>query len=93
MRSTAMVSFANADAVEAYLFQCDDNGLFAVTLEASGANIPRGPCAEGWRLRQAFLLGVQEPVPAAISPEPILRGIRASGYYIWREGAPHGTSQ
>ena len=28
--------------------------------------------------------GLQEPVPAAISPEPILRGIRAKGYYIWR---------
>jgi hypothetical protein len=37
-----------------------------------------------------------EPVPSAISPEPILRGIRAKGYYIWRGGnanQPKGTSQ
>ena len=47
-------------------------------------------------LREEFQLGVQHPVPAAIAPEPILRGIAAQGYYIWRggyEGQPKGTSQ
>jgi hypothetical protein len=86
-------TFASTDAQQAYLFQCGDNGLFAVSLDASGENLPRGACAEGWRLKVAFLLGVREPVPASISPEPILRGVRAVGYYVWREGMPHGTSQ
>jgi hypothetical protein len=73
--------YADAETLQAYLFQCDDNGLYA-----SGADLPRGPCAEGWRFKVAFRLGVHEPVPASIDPEPILRGIRARGYYVWREG-------
>jgi hypothetical protein len=84
---------ASTDALEAYLFQCDDNGLYAVSLDPLGGNLPRGPCAEGWRLRTAFALGVHEPVPAAIPPEPILRGVRAVGYYVWREGRTHGSGQ
>jgi hypothetical protein len=85
--------FTETDAREAYLFQCGDDGLFAVSLDPLGHNIPRGACAEGWRMRTAFVLGVREPVPASIAPEPILRGIRAVGYYIWREGTTHGTAQ
>ena len=84
------------DAQTAYLFQCDDEELFAVSPDKAGANIPRSSCSQGWLLRREFQLGVQEPVPAAISPEPILRGIIAKGYYIWRSGsanAPKGTSQ
>jgi hypothetical protein len=49
-------------------------------LSTKPASISRGA------LREEFLLGVQEPVPAAISPEPVLRGIRAKGYYMWRSG-------
>jgi hypothetical protein len=55
-----------------------------------------GACAQGWILREEFQLSVQKPVPAAIAPEPILRGIDARGYYIWRSGyagQPKGTSQ
>jgi phage/plasmid-associated DNA primase len=85
--------YADAEAFEAYLFQCDDNGLYAVSRDPSGENIPRNACAEGWRFRAAFNLGVHESVPAPIAPEPILRGIRAVGYYIWREGLTHGTGQ
>jgi hypothetical protein len=87
------LSFTATDAREAYLFQCGEDGLFAVSLDPLGRNIPRGPCAEGWHMRTAFVLGVHEPVPASIAPEPILRGIRAVGYYIWREGTTHGTAQ
>jgi len=83
----------NTDALPAYLFQCGDTGLFAVSLDPAGGNIPRGACTEGWRMRTAFLLGVREPVPASIPPEPVLRGVRALGYYIWREGTTHGTAQ
>jgi len=93
LRCMVPPTYTETDAVEAYLFQCDDNGLYAVSIDPEGRNIPRGPCAAGWRLQTAFALGVHEPVPAAIPPEPILRGVRAVGYYIWREGLTHGTGQ
>lgn len=83
-----MTIHADTESRRAYLFQCDDNGLYGVSLDPSGANLPRNTCPEGWRFKLAFALGVQDPVPASISPEPILRGIRNVGYYIWREGAP-----
>lgn len=79
----------------AYLFQCGVTPLFAVSLDRHGENLP-DVCREGWHLRSEFLLGVHAPVPAAIDPEPILRGIRAHGCFTWREGntsKPHGTSQ
>jgi hypothetical protein len=84
------------DSRPAYLFQCGDTDLFAVSLDETGANIPTDNCWEGWHLRSEFPLGVHEAVPVPIDPEPILRGIRAHGYYVWREGntsKPHGTSQ
>lgn len=68
----------------AYLFQCEGEELFAVSPDKAGANIPRSSCTQGWVFRQKFQLGGNQPVPAAISPKPILRGIIAKGYYIWR---------
>ena len=81
------------DATTAFLFQCGERNLFAVSHDETGANIPTAECLEGWVLRNSFRLGVREPVPAAIEPEPILRGIAANGYFIWRAGAMFGTSQ
>jgi hypothetical protein len=81
------------DSTTAFLFQCGDSEVFAVSHDRTGANIPTGECAEGWLLRKAFRLGVCNPVPAAIQPEPILRGIASDGYFIWRPGKIHGTSQ
>jgi hypothetical protein len=78
----------HADAQTAYLFQCGDEGLFAVSPDKAGSNIPRSSCTQGWLLRQEFQLGTQDPVPAAIGPEPILRSIIAKGYYIWRAALP-----
>ena len=80
--------YGNTDPIIAYLFQGDDIGLFAVSLDKSGRNIPRSSCPEGWRLQAEFPLAVAEPVPAAIAAESIIRGVRALGYYIWREGTP-----
>ena len=74
------------DAQTAYLFQCGDEELFAVSPDKGGKNIPRSSCTQGWLLRQVFQLGRQGPVPAAISPEPVLRSITDKGYYIWRGG-------
>ena len=86
---------ADDDATLAYLFQGDDDGFFAISNDPTGKNIPRNACPEGWRLKSEFALGVREPLPVAIDAEPILRGLRRLGYYIWREGVknPHGTTQ
>ena len=73
------------DVQTAYLFQCGDEEFFAVSPDEAGANLPRSSCTLGWVLREQFKLGLQNPVPAAISPEPILRGITQKGYYIWRD--------
>lgn len=86
-------TYADTDSLQAYLFQCDDNGLYGVSLDPAGSNLPRSACPQGWRLKKAFALGVQDPVPAPIPPEPILRGIRNVGYYVWREGVPYSTTQ
>ena len=89
----SMSTSSYADTLEAHLFRCEGNGLYAVTLGRDGANLPRNPCAEGWRFERSFPLGVQEPVPAPISPEPILRGLRGCGCFVWAEGLPQGPSQ
>ena len=68
----------------AYLFQCGDEGLFAVSPDKAGTNIPRSSCPQGWLLRQEFQLAGNS-VPTAISPQPVLRSITDKGYYIWRE--------
>jgi hypothetical protein len=77
----------------AYLFECDDPGLFAVSLGASGSNIPRQADSGPWRLTTPFALGIHEPVPIPIAPEPLLRALRSNGYYVWRAGMVHGTTQ
>jgi hypothetical protein len=84
------------DAEDAYLFQCGDDRLYAVTLDSKGDNLPPRTCPSGWKFLQAFPLGIREPLPMSISPEPVIRGIRSVGYYIWREGYgrdPSATSQ
>ena len=90
------MSYGSDDAQTAYLFQCGTEELFAVSLDKAGARLPRSSCTQGWILREEFRLGVQHSIPAAIAPEPILQGIAAQGYYIWRSGCagrPKGTSQ
>jgi hypothetical protein len=86
----------DVDAAEAYLFECDCEPLFAITRDPTGSNLPLRTCPEGWQFNSSFPLGVREAMPRAIDPEPVLRGLRAVGYYIWREGYgrnPPGTTQ
>lgn len=70
MASTYTVS----ESLHAYLFECEgDAGLFAVSLEPLGSNIPLTPCFGGWHMREEFELGVHEAMPVAIDPEPVPR--------------------
>jgi hypothetical protein len=81
------------DARPAFLFERRETGTRAVSLDQTGANLPGG--AGGWKLLDEFPLGVQEVVPADIDPEPVLRGLRAQGFFIWDADhvQPFGTSQ
>jgi hypothetical protein len=78
----------DVDANPAFVFQCGGRNLWAVTLDGSGASLPRDACHDGWRLARKFPLGVREPVPIiAVNAETVLQGIRADGYYLWRPRA------
>ncbi len=81
------------DATRAYLYFNSEEPLKAITRDRKGANLPtlRG----SWVFQREVLLGVQEPFEAGIDPEPILRGLRAGGYFIWPAASiePFGTSQ
>ena len=74
------------DAQTAYLFQCGDEELFAISPDKIGKNIPRTSCTQGWLLRERFALGTQVPALNLIGTKPILRSIIDKGYYIWRAG-------
>jgi hypothetical protein len=65
-----------------------------VSLRSDGADLPNQPDGS-WIMLADFRLGVHDAVPAAIDPEPILRGVKAQGYYIWpaKRMQPLGTSQ
>lgn len=73
-----------SDVRTAYVFQCGNEDLFAVSHDKTGGAVPRSSCTSGWLLRQEFQLGTQDPLAAPVEPEPIIRGITAKGYYIWR---------
>ena len=42
------------DTWTAYLFQCGNEQLIAVTLDETGANLPRSSCTQGWLVRNVF---------------------------------------
>jgi hypothetical protein len=76
------------EAPTGYLFQCkNDAALFAVSLQSNAGNIPPSTAwYGGWRLHSEFALGLDEPAPAEIDMNPVLRGVRTVGYYVWRNG-------
>lgn len=80
---------------EAYLFQWGRADIFAISPDSAGSNLPKFEEDGAWQRREKFWLGVNNPPPAPINPEPVLRGLQAHGYFVWREGhtLPFGTSQ
>lgn len=83
------------DAVQAFLFHCrHDPTLRAVSVDPTAGNIATNQCIAGWIRDGEVLVGVQEVMPVAIAPEPVLRGLRHTGFYVWKEGSnPKSTSQ
>jgi hypothetical protein len=95
-RSTPpILSSGDDDASAAYLFYGrQDPTIHAVSRDATGANIPTEGAPQGWVLDQRIALGVREAMPVHIAPEPVLRGLHANGFFIWRDRSnPVGTSQ
>lgn len=69
----------------AFLFRAGE--WCGVTLDSSGENLPKtSPTA--WQLDRYFTLGVRDAGPGEVAPEQIIRGIRASGFYVWRTTDP-----
>lgn len=62
----------------------------AVTLDGAGVSLPVRE--EPWTFQQTFVLGVQHVLPFRMNPEPILRGIRARGFYAWDDGRVNHTT-
>jgi hypothetical protein len=78
----------------ASLFETSDGRFLGVCLDRSGAALPRTN-GEIWHFQTEFRLGVREPVPVAIDPEPLLRGIKSDGFFVWpaNRTLPMGTAQ
>lgn len=84
---------SGGDATAAYLFRGPGHGTYAVTLDPEGRNLP-ALNSGGWAFDREIALGVWEALPVPIAPEPVIRGVRAHGFYVWQDNSnPKGTSQ
>ena len=85
---------SDEDFTPAFLFESRNGAWLGVSLDEAGSNLPAAE-QDRWTLKTGFRLGVHEPVPAAIDPEPTLRGLKAHGYFVWpaQRTLPFGTAQ
>ena len=89
-----MTSSTNADeSLRAHAFASDDGNYLGFSRDPTGADLPVTDGVSRWEHYAAFELAADRSVPADVPPEPILRGFLNPGYYIWRKGFPHATSQ
>ena len=70
------------DGRPAFFFRSGE--FAAVTLDGRGANLPVVGNKGRWSLERRFTLGIRHVGLQEISPEPIIRGIAAHGYYVWQ---------
>lgn len=66
--------------LEAYLFRSGVQR--AVTLSPDGSNLPLGAA---WEREADFGLSVELPVPASVTPEAIIGGLMAHGFFVWND--------
>jgi len=90
-----VLSSGDDDTSAAYLFYCrQDPTIHAVSRDPTGANIPTEEAPQGWVFDQRIALGVREAMPLHVAPEPVLRGLAAGGFFVWKDRSnPMGTSQ
>jgi hypothetical protein len=90
-----ILSSGDDDASAACLFHCrQDPSIHAVSRDRTGANIPIPEGVPEWIFDRMITLGVREAMPLHIAPEPVLRGLEADGFFIWKDRSnPMGTSQ
>lgn len=81
------------DAIEVHLFLCLANGHYAVTTDLAGTNLPTASCPSGWRHINTIALGAREALPFSANPEPAIRAISETGFYVFDFALPHRTSQ
>ena len=81
------------DAIEVHLFLCLENGYYAVSTDLAGTNLPAASCPSGWRHIDTIALGAREELPFPANPEPTMRAIRETRFYVFDSPLPHGTSQ
>jgi len=81
-----MSTLAPTHSLRAYLFECDEDALFAISLDALGSNIPRRSCPQGWRRISELELGGPDRVASGIPVPALLQSLLSVGYYVWREG-------
>lgn len=93
--SRTILSAGDDDATVAFLFVSrSDTFTYAVCRDPHCAKLLSDGTESGWTRQAKFALGVREAMPIPVAPEPVLRGLEANGYYIWRDGSnPKGTSQ
>ncbi|MDX2201319.1 MAG: hypothetical protein NW223_01090 [Hyphomicrobiaceae bacterium] len=73
-----------AQAQRAFLFHCTASwDRHAITLDLTGGNLPAGTCLTGWVFDREIDVSVSAPLPLPLPPEPVLRGLRSAGYYVW----------
>ena len=84
---------ATAENETTLTYMFDGGPYLGFSRDRSGSNLPRGAEYPRWLFKGAFELAAHKSVPAALPPEPILRGLLDEGFYIWRKGTTHATSQ
>ena len=79
------------EAQRCYLFRCASDGdLMAISTDPTARNITTRQCLTQWVPEGEIFVGVQESLPLALNPKPVLLGLRNAGFYVWK--APSGPT-
>ena len=76
-----------------FMFESTDGKHLGFSNHSDGRTLPVGTNIGRWNFVSSFALAADRIVPANLPPEPILRGLLDVGFYVWRKGEPHATSQ